>query len=71
MKRVTSHFKKDISEVTHVMLTALAIIMFWRGIWGLMDVYLFPGNFILSHVLSIIIGILILYSTENFREHII
>ena len=71
MKRVTGHFKRDIKEVTHVILTALAIIMFWRGIWGLMDTYLFPDNHVLSYVLSIIIGILILYSTENMREHIL
>ena len=39
----------------------LAIIMLWRGVWGLLDVYLFPGVPTLSYLISIALGILILY----------
>ncbi len=39
----------------------LAIITFWRGVWGLLDIYLFPGSPTLSHLVSILIGALILY----------
>ncbi len=63
--------KNKIKEVAHVIIIALAIIMFWRGIWGLIDHYLFPNNPLFSNILSITIGILILYSTENIREHIL
>lgn len=63
--------KNKIKETAHVLLIALAIIMFWRGVWGLMDHYLFPDNPALSYVLSIATGILILYLTENIGEHIL
>lgn len=43
----------------------LAIIMFWRGTWGLLDTYLFPGNPTLSYLVSIALGALILY-LDNF-----
>lgn len=39
---------------------ALGIVGFWRGSWNLMDTYLFPKNYLLSQVLSLIIGLLIL-----------
>lgn len=48
---------------------AFAIIAFWRGIWGLMDLYLFPDNYSLSLLTSAIIGLLIIVvitaSTKN------
>jgi Fuseless len=49
-----------------------AIIMLWRGAWGLLDTYFFPGNPTLSHIVSIILGALILYldnfSIENLKR---
>ena len=42
----------------------LSIIAFWRGAWGLMDLYVFPNNPILSYVASLVIGFVILYSTN-------
>ena len=43
-----------------------SIIMFWRGLWGLMDLYIFPENEILSYVIPAIIGLLILF-LNDFR----
>ena len=37
-----------------------AIISFWRGLQGLMDIYLYPGNRLLSLWLSVFIGLGIL-----------
>ena len=68
---IKMRIKKRVWETFHIIIIALAIIMFWRGIWGLMDYYLFPDNPLLSHILSIVIGILILYSTEKMGEYII
>lgn len=39
----------------------LAIIMLWRGVWGLLDEFLFPGSPVLSYLASFGLGILILY----------
>jgi len=52
--------KADLFDVFVVIIGALAIIGFWRGTWNLMDAYLFPGNFVLSQIVSIISGIVIL-----------
>ncbi len=41
-----------------------SVISFWRGVWGLMDVYLFPNNPGLSYLLSVLFGILILIATD-------
>jgi hypothetical protein len=36
------------------------VILVWRGIWGLMDLYLFPDHPEFSYLLSIIFGFFIL-----------
>lgn len=43
----------------------VGVVAAWRGIWGLLDLYLFPGNENLSFILSIIIGVGILYHHGN------
>lgn len=40
------------------------VIAFWRGLWGFMDIYLFPDNLILSYEASILIGLVILGVTN-------
>lgn len=47
------------------LVTVAGIVMVWRGIWGLMDIYLFPGNPTLSYTLSILIGLVILYIDDK------
>ncbi|OGH16511.1 MAG: hypothetical protein A3C30_04975 [Candidatus Levybacteria bacterium RIFCSPHIGHO2_02_FULL_40_18] len=42
----------------------IAVVSFWRGAWGLMDIYLFPENPTLSFSASFIIGFVILYITH-------
>jgi hypothetical protein len=43
---------------------AIAVVSLWRGVWGLMDLYLIPDNPTLSFTLSIIIGLVIIGITE-------
>jgi hypothetical protein len=43
---------------------AFAVVSFWRGIWGLMDIYLLPKNYELSLWASVILGLLILTATH-------
>lgn len=47
--------------LTTAIMVGFALIIFWRGVWMLADIYLFPNNPILSALLSIAMGILILY----------
>jgi hypothetical protein len=40
-------------------------VMLWRGVWGLLDTYLFPGSPTLSYLVCIGLGAAILY-LDNF-----
>lgn len=43
-----------------------SIIMFWRGLWGLMDLYVFPNNEVLSYSITALIGLALLF-LNDFR----
>ncbi|HBI33643.1 MAG TPA: hypothetical protein DEA43_03430 [Candidatus Moranbacteria bacterium] len=57
------HHKKKNPFLYHL-ISGIGLIIFWRGIWGLMDVYLFPGNPTLSHSIAITLGLVILYFND-------
>jgi len=63
--------KEHLKKVFFTVLMAFAIVSFWRGVWGLMDLYLFPENLFLSFSLSVLIGIVLLYSTKNLVRNLI
>jgi len=54
------------------LLTAVGIVLVWRGVWGLADLYLMPSFPIGSFGVSILIGIFILlfvnYRDRDIRE---
>ena len=60
-----------LQKTVYTIIIAFAIVSFWRGVWGLMDEYLFPANLTLSFLISIVIGILILSSTKNLIRHLV
>ena len=49
----------------------ISVIAFWRGAWGLMDLYLFPNNPTLSFSASFVIGFIILYVTHYVVRELI
>ena len=51
-------------QLLFAIIIALAVVSFWRGVWGLMDEFLFPNNYQLSLWASLILGILILIITN-------
>lgn len=57
--------KKDKLLVKALMI-GLAVIAFWRGAWGLMDIFLFPQYPVFSYIFSIILGMGILLGTHYF-----
>lgn len=40
------------------------VVCLWRGIWGLLDIYLIPENLSLSFTLSVIMGAVIITVTH-------
>lgn len=54
-----------------VILIATSVILFWRGAWGLMDIFIFPNNDVLSYTTSLVVGILILLLTHKLIEDVL
>ena len=57
------YHKKKNPFVYHL-ITGAGIVVFWRGVWGLLDLYLFPGNPLMSFITSIMIGLIILFLND-------
>ena len=55
---------KKIHPNINAIIIGLSIVIFWRGAWGLMDLYLFPGNETLSYITSIILGLFLLFIND-------
>jgi len=69
-------YKKFPSLKTHHQLLFSLIIMsgmisLWRGIWGLLDLYLFPGQPNISAVISVILGIFVISVTHYTIDKIV
>jgi quinol-cytochrome oxidoreductase complex cytochrome b subunit len=57
---------KSLHPNANVIAIIFAIIMLWRGVWGLLDKYLFPGSPTLSYLTCIALGAVILY-LDDFK----
>lgn len=52
-------------QIIFALIVGFAIVAFWRGIWGLLDVYLIPNDITLSMWASVAIGVIILIVTHD------
>ena len=50
---------------------SVAVVLFWRGVWGLMDLYVFPNNLLMSYLISIAIGLGVLAATRMIYDQLI
>jgi len=49
---------------------AIGVVLVWRGVWNIADMYVFPNNPLLSNIISLVVGILILYLPDGTLEHL-
>ena len=63
--------RRSLRNLSTTVIIAFAIVAFWRGVWGLMDLYFFPGAPKLSFIYSILIGIIILFLTKHLMSDLI
>lgn len=54
-------YLKTLHPTANAVIVIFAIIMLWRGVWELSNLYLFPGSPTFSNLFSIALGWLILY----------
>jgi len=47
------------------LLIVTAVVFIWRGIWNLIDIYFLPSNELISNVLTILIGLFLLYLPDS------
>jgi hypothetical protein len=45
----------------NTILELLGAIAIWWGIWGIMDLFVFPNNELWSYLISIVLGFLIIF----------
>lgn len=68
----TSNLQKKYRIISTIII-AVGIIFVWRGVWVLTDIFLLPENYTLSAIVSILIGLGILYfrnfNLSELREH--
>jgi hypothetical protein len=48
-----------------IIIDVVAIIIIWRGIWGILDLFIFPNNPLLSYLTSTIFGFALLLLDGN------
>lgn len=62
--------KKRSKQIILSLGVGISLIAFWRGIWGLMDLYIFPNNYELSLWLSLLAGLAVLYLTHHLIKEL-
>lgn len=59
----------DGNKTLRIIIDFFAIVIMWRGIWGLMDIFIFPHSELYSSLVSIVIGfILIISDGKGIKE---
>lgn len=65
ISRKFRRFRKDYNSNWNIFVVCIAIVMIWRGIWGLLDMYIFPGLPLISNLVCIGIGVGILLMDDG------
>lgn len=55
-------------RLAKTLLVAAGIILFWRGAWGLMDLYIHPTEPLVSYIISLILGLGLLAYTHHLYD---
>lgn len=53
--------KRRMYRNLHILVDVVAVVLVWRGVWSLLDFYLFPNNPVLSNLVGLILGLAILF----------
>jgi len=63
-------YKLKSNHLIFALIVGTAVIAVWRGIWNLLDLYLYPNDIVLSSIISIIIGLVILIVTHQVAKEL-
>ncbi len=62
---------KPFGQALFTLMIGLSVVAFWRGAWGLLDIYLLPSNYELSSWVSVVIGLFILAVTHYWTKELV
>lgn len=62
---------KKHSTVFSILVIGTAAVLFWRGAWGLLDLYFFPNDPLISYGVSLVVGFVILFATKRLAEELL
>lgn len=62
--------KKRWQQVIASLLIGVSIVSFWRGVWGLMDLYFFPLSEVMSYSFGLVVGLIVLYMTHHIVDRL-
>ena len=63
--------KRKLKQVFYALIIGLAVVAFWRGAWGVMDVLVFPNNYFLSSIITLVAGLILLFFTKHLAKELI
>lgn len=67
--KTKKNYHKNAYMYFEVITMSLAIVMMWRGVWNLLDYYVFPEYQFLSNLFTIIIWLSLLFLNDfDVRE---
>ena len=49
----------------HTLIVVFGVVLVWRGLWNLIDIYIFPGNPVFSSVVTVVLGVFLLYLPDG------
>lgn len=60
--RKFNKFRKNRDSNINILIECIAIIMIWRGVWDLLEIYIFPDSPFISNIVCVVlwIGILLI-----------
>lgn len=69
MFRKINSFKRK-HKMLFAIIIGFSVVSFWRGAWGILDVFVFPENYALSSVVSLVFGITLLAVTNYIIDEL-
>lgn len=60
--------KRKKNSYIRILQIVIAVVLIWRGLWGLMDLYIFPDQLLVSYIVSLVIGLLVLFTSHKLSD---
>ena len=54
------NFRKDHNSNRNIFLVCICIVMIWRGLWNLLDMYFFPNKPFFSNLICVVLWVFML-----------